>query len=52
MLTSHNKDMTNKKRLIVFSGAGLSEPSGIQTFRGQTGLWMDHKISEVADYTT
>ena len=42
----------NLKKLLVFSGAGLSEPSGIQTFRGQTGLWHDHKIEDVADYTT
>lgn len=49
----HNSHMNNPNRkLLVFSGAGLSEPSGIQTFRGQTGLWHDHKIEDVADYTT
>ena len=27
------------KRLVVFSGAGMSVESGIDTFRGQGGLW-------------
>ena len=36
-------------RLIVFSGAGLSADSGIQTFRGNTGLWEQHDIDVVAN---
>jgi NAD-dependent deacetylase len=36
------------KRLIVFSGAGMSAESGIPTFRGSDGLWENHRIEDVA----
>jgi len=29
----------NAKRLIVFTGAGMSSESGIDTFRGNGGFW-------------
>jgi len=38
------------KTILVFSGAGLSADSGIQTFRGKDGLWEDHRVEDVADY--
>jgi len=38
----------NKKKIVIFSGAGVSEESGVNTFRGDDGLWEGHKISEVA----
>ena len=44
--------MTNTGKLLVFSGAGLSAGSGIQTFRGNSGLWNDHKIDEICDLST
>lgn len=37
-----------KKKLLVFSGAGVSAESGLKTFRDQGGLWEDYDISEVA----
>ena len=37
-----------KKKLVVLSGAGISAESGIQTFRGQDGLWNGYDIMEVA----
>ena len=37
-----------KKKLVVFTGAGISQESGIKTFRGSDGLWENHAISEVA----
>ncbi len=37
-----------KKRLIVFSGAGMSAESGIPTFRGSDGLWENYRIEDVA----
>ncbi|CAM4144712.1 NAD-dependent deacylase [Flavobacterium antarcticum] len=37
-----------KKKLIVFSGAGISAESGIQTFRDSDGLWEGHDVMEVA----
>lgn len=39
-------------RIIIFSGAGLSQESGIATFRDKDGLWENHKVSEVCTYLT
>ena len=36
------------KKIVVLSGAGISAESGINTFRGQDGLWEGHDIMEVA----
>jgi len=36
------------KNLVVLTGAGISEESGISTFRGSNGLWEGHDIMEVA----
>lgn len=40
--------MSNKPRLIVFSGAGMSAESGIATFRDTGGLWEQYSIEDVA----
>jgi len=40
----------NKKKLVVFSGAGMSAESGISTFRDSGGLWEKYKIEEVATF--
>ena len=37
-----------KKKLVVFSGAGISAESGLSTFRDNNGLWENYNISEVA----
>lgn len=37
-----------RKRLVVFTGAGMSAPSGISTFRDKGGLWEKYSIEEVA----
>lgn len=37
-----------KKKLVVFTGAGISAESGLKTFRSNNGLWMNYKIEEVA----
>ena len=37
-----------KKHIVVFTGAGISAESGINTFRDSNGLWENHKISDVA----
>lgn len=34
--------------LVVFTGAGMSAESGIQTFRAGDGLWADHAVEDVA----
>ncbi|MGB0402761.1 MAG: SIR2 family NAD-dependent protein deacylase [Salibacteraceae bacterium] len=36
------------KKVVVFSGAGISAESGISTFRDSNGLWEKNKIEEVA----
>ena len=36
------------KKLVVFSGAGMSAESGINTFRDSDGLWEQYRIEEVA----
>lgn len=38
------------EKLVVLTGAGISAESGIQTFRGQGGLWEGRNIMEVASY--
>ena len=35
--------MLGKKKITILTGAGLSAPSGIPTFRGQDGLWYQKK---------
>ena len=36
------------KTLVVFSGAGMSAESGIQTFHDSNGLWENYNIEDVA----
>ncbi|WP_298145486.1 NAD-dependent deacylase [uncultured Acinetobacter sp.] len=36
------------QKLVVFSGAGMSAESGIQTFRNSDGLWEQHRVEDVA----
>jgi len=37
-----------KHKLVVLTGAGMSQESGIRTFRDMGGLWEEYDISEVA----
>ena len=39
---------SNKKILVVLTGAGISAESGIQTFRASDGLWEGHNVMDVA----
>jgi NAD-dependent deacetylase len=36
------------KRVVVLTGAGISQESGISTFRDSGGLWEQHRIEDVA----
>jgi NAD-dependent deacetylase len=40
------------KKLVVLTGAGLSAPSGISTFRDKNGLWANHDIDQVCNALT
>lgn len=35
-------------QIVVLTGAGISAESGLKTFRGNDGLWENHRIEEVA----
>lgn len=37
-----------RKRIVVFTGAGISAESGLKTFRDADGLWENYNISDVA----
>lgn len=38
----------NKQRCVVFTGSGISAPSGLATFRDPDGIWSRYSIEEVA----
>ena len=40
----------SKKKLVIFTGAGVSAESGIKTFRDSGGLWEEFKIEDVATF--
>ena len=40
--------MNEKKHIVFFTGAGISQESGLSTFRDQDGLWEKHKIEDIA----
>lgn len=37
----------NMKRIVVFTGAGVSADSGLATFRDSDGLWANYRIEDV-----
>lgn len=37
-----------KKKIVIFSGSGVSQESGISTFRDSNGLWENHRVEDVA----
>lgn len=38
------------KKLVIFSGAGISQESGLPTFRGEGGIWEEIDAEKVADW--
>ena len=40
------------KNIFILTGAGISEESGIPTFRGVGGLWNEYKMNEIANPAT
>lgn len=38
----------HRPKIVVLSGAGMSAPSGLATFRDTNGLWANHRIEDVA----
>ena len=37
-----------KKKLVILSGAGMSQESGLKTFRDMGGLWEQYDVTQVA----
>lgn len=37
-----------KKNLVILSGAGMSQESGLKTFRDMNGLWENYNVDDVA----
>lgn len=40
--------MTQFKKIVVLTGAGISAESGIKTFRSEDGLWEEYRVEDVA----
>jgi len=38
----------DNNKIVIFTGAGVSAESGLQTFRGSGGLWNNYHINDVA----
>ena len=38
------------KRIVVFTGAGVSAESGLGTFRDSDGLWEKYRIEDVCTH--
>lgn len=43
-----NRPPINPKKVIVFTGAGISAESGIKTFRDSDGLWENYPVELIA----
>lgn len=41
-------NVQNPKKIVIFSGAGLSQASGLPTFRDSHGLWQQYDVWELA----
>ncbi len=40
--------LTKQKKIVVFTGAGMSAESGLKTFRDTNGLWEEYRMEDVA----
>jgi NAD-dependent deacetylase len=41
-------DLSHFEPLVVLTGAGISAESGVPTFRGEGGLWEEHRAEDLA----
>jgi NAD-dependent deacetylase len=47
-MSTQDKTTNRPKRIVFFTGSGISAESGIKTFRDAGGLWEDHNVHDVA----
>jgi NAD+-dependent protein deacetylase sirtuin 5 len=45
---SFSEHLRNSTRILALCGAGLSQASGLPTFRGAGGLWRTHVATDLA----
>lgn len=43
--------LSSAKKIVFFTGAGISAESGIPTFRGKDGIWNKMKPEELANFS-
>ena len=43
--------MSDRKKIVFLTGAGMSAESGISTFRDAGGLWEQYPVMQVASHT-
>ncbi len=48
MFTSVTKKLRDAKKVVFVTGAGISQESGIPTFRGKDGLWRNYDAMKLA----
>jgi len=48
MLESFKTKIRNAKKIVFITGAGISQESGIPTFRGKDGLWRNYDAMKLA----
>ena len=48
MFESIRERICDSKRVVFVTGAGISQESGIPTFRGKDGLWRNHDVMKLA----
>lgn len=48
MLDSLKEEIRNAKKIVFVTGAGISQESGIPTFRGKDGLWKNYDPMKLA----
>ncbi|MGH1521551.1 MAG: SIR2 family NAD-dependent protein deacylase [Nitrosopumilus sp.] len=48
MFESIERNIREIKKIVVVTGAGISQESGVPTFRGKDGLWKNHDVMKLA----
>jgi NAD-dependent deacetylase len=46
--SSEDRNLTDLEPVVALTGAGISAESGIPTFRGDDGLWKNHRAQDLA----